>query len=123
MSDVHVVLGQTAISPGEQIAGSVRVDGHWTGERELEARLVWETAGKGTTDTSTMARHTLSVNATSPSARFSMNVPMYPWTYNGTLLSIGWRIDIVDAKTCERVATADFVCAPCARPVTNQIGA
>lgn len=61
----------------------------------LELRLVWNTAGKGTTDLGVV--HTIPVTSTDSAGRHPVRVtlPAAPYSFSGQLISLIWAFELV----------------------------
>lgn len=93
MIDIKLLDGADEFRPGGTISGSVE----WSNLRPrtsgIEIRLVWETTGKGATDTESVASHTVEAVSASGTAEFQFQVPTRPFSFSGKLISLGWVVE------------------------------
>ena len=84
--------------PGETVRGTV----NWQLEespRSIEARLLWYTQGKGTTDMQVVAVEPSPQLLPAGQWRFALKIPPRAVrSYTGQLLSIVWAVEVVAEK-------------------------
>lgn len=81
-------------SPGEILSGSAT----WnlsTRPGKAEVHLLWFTEGKGTRDAEIIESVTGESISQSGELEFRWKLPLSPYTYHGTLLSILWQVELV----------------------------
>jgi hypothetical protein len=93
-----------AFAPGDVIEGRAE----WTLEQPADAvlvRLFWFTEGKGGRDVGIVDEVRFDHPPATYASEFRFTAPQEPWSYDGTLLSIQWGIEIVckGRKDTERV--------------------
>ena len=99
MSNLEIHLGDREMfRPGEEICGRAR----WELKRDpkcLEVSLLWRTQGKGHRYSSGVAE---TVRFENPGARgvrdFRLTAPSGPYSFSGTLFSIGWWVRLAEAR-------------------------
>lgn len=79
-------------APGTTLTGTV----HWQDDgtdHTLMVSLLWYTEGRGTEDVSII--HQVKVDAAAPSgqAPFTLDLPGFPWSFSGTLISLKWAVE------------------------------
>ncbi len=80
--------------PGDRINGEVS----WSlfqGATEVELRLFWYTAGKGTVDTNTVDVITFSSPLKDERRDFSFTLPKIPYSFSGKLISLIWALELI----------------------------
>lgn len=117
MNSINVATadGRTAFEPGEEIS----VDLNWDLEEAPEAielRLVWNTAGKGTTDVEVVRTERIDEPMGRNSRRMTLKLPRSPYSFSGKLVSIVWAIEAV-ALPEESSSRFEIVIAPHATEV------
>ena len=91
---VATVDGRTEFHPGEEID----VDVSWEFEEPPEAielRLVWNTAGKGTTDLRVVQTERFDEPPLSDRRRKTLTLPRSPYSFSGKLVSVIWALELV----------------------------
>jgi len=95
MSQLSVrLLNGSAFQPGEAIQGQVS----WSLERSpdwVKVRLFWFTEGKGDRDVGIADDVSFDHPPAQYDSEFHFTAPAEPWSYDGTLLSIQWAIEVV----------------------------
>ena len=66
--------------------------------RWVEVRLYWKTSGKGSEDMHVAATARFDDPPAVDARVFQLSVPRGPYSYRGTLLEIGWGIELVAHK-------------------------
>jgi hypothetical protein len=61
----------------------------------LELRVVWNTAGKGTTDLSVVHSQTIESPAPRESRRMTITLPTSPYSFSGKLVSLIWALELI----------------------------
>lgn len=93
MSQVSIELEKTAYEPGETISGYV----HWNtgGERyqRVLVSLLWHTEGKGNEDVEVIHQVNIPASTTQDRRQFSFELPNFPWSFSGRLISLVWNIE------------------------------
>lgn len=109
-----ISLSQTAYAHGDTIRGYVE----WqTAEipRSAEIRLFWQTRGKGTSDSETVAVEKFELLQSHDERPFFFEAPIAPSSFSGTLVSIVWGLELV-VEPGGSVAS-DLVIAPDGREI------
>ena len=86
----------------------------------FDVRMVWETKGKGDTDTGIGREQRFSATEASGSHRLEVFTPEEPYSYAGKLISILWRLE-VKAVPIGTEARFDFVLGPNGQGVQNAL--
>jgi hypothetical protein len=112
MSSISVepVDGRTAFQPGEEIDVDVR----WELDEApalIELRLVWSTAGKGTTDVRVARTQRIEEPSAGEQRRLTVQLPRSPYSFSGTLVAICWGLELV-ALPQEESARLEIVIGP-----------
>lgn len=120
MSQIQVEIrdGATSFRPGEVVEGSA----FWqlaTGPREVVARLIWYTRGKGTQDVAVVEE--LAYDAPAPSSRqpFRFRLPAGPFSFSGTLISLVWAVEVL-AQPGEVAGRAEITVSPTGEEIRLQ---
>ena len=79
-------------APGATLTGSVEVQSSAEELKSLELSVLWQTEGKGDTDTGLACFEALA--ACPGSHPFSVDLPLLPLTYYGHLLKIHWVVRV-----------------------------
>jgi hypothetical protein len=117
MSSISVATsdGRAAFQPGEEIS----VDLDWDldeAPEAIELRLVWNTAGKGTTDLEVVRTQRIEAPPARDHHRLSLILPRSPYSFSGKLVSVVWALEAV-ALPQETSARMEIVIAPRATEV------
>jgi hypothetical protein len=91
---IQTADGWTNFTPG----AAVDLDLSWDLEQPpatLEVRLVWNTAGKGTTDLSVVQSHSIESPTPRDSRRMTITLPTSPYSFSGKLVSLIWALELV----------------------------
>ena len=95
MSQLAIRLNdRTAFEPGETIS----VDIEWSLSSPVEAielRAVWNTVGKGTKDVGIEELLTIDSPNLQESRRVNVALPVAPYSFSGTLISLVWALELV----------------------------
>ncbi|MBL8848197.1 MAG: hypothetical protein JNG89_00855 [Planctomycetaceae bacterium] len=109
--------GRTEFHPGEQI----EVELAWEFEEApaaIELRLVWNTAGKGTTDLRVVQTERFDEPSPRDRCRKTLTLPGSPYSFSGKLVSIVWALELV-ALPQEDSERLEIVVGPNAREVQH----
>lgn len=112
---LSTVDGRTAFFPGERID----VDLNWNLDEPpeaLELRLVWNTAGKGTTDLEVVYTERIDHPLAIDSHRVSLTLPLAPFSFSGRLVSLIWALELI-ALPSEESARLEITIGPGAQEV------
>ena len=93
MSKLRLELDGSTFEPGERVSGRVRWQLLEEQVKTLLISLVWHTEGKGTEDAETVAQVEIPSPAPTGNERFSFDLPAYPWSFSGTLISLVWTVE------------------------------
>ena len=93
MSKLHLELDARAFEPGERVSGTIRWDHSQKPADLLRLSLLWHTAGKGDEAAETVSQ--IEVRSPPPvgSDRFAFDLPAYPWSFSGKLVSLIWAVE------------------------------
>ncbi|QJE96432.1 hypothetical protein [Luteolibacter luteus] len=104
-----ITLTKKQLAPYQALEGSVS----WQLDKEpgnLELRLFWFTRGRGDEESDII--ETLSLGNQSTGQRsFSFNLPGWPWSVDGALVSIVWAVELVEGRGAG-LALEEFVMGP-----------
>ena len=109
--------GRTEFLPGEE----VEVDLAWEFDEAPEAvelRLVWNTAGKGTTDVRVVQTERFDEPSPRDRRRKTLTLPRSPYSFSGKLVSIVWALELV-ALPSEDSERLEIVIGPDAQEVQH----
>jgi hypothetical protein len=112
---IETVDGRTAFDPGEEIEALLE----WDLEEEpesVELRLVWNTAGKGTTDLAVVRTVRFDSPLRQESRRATVRLPRSPYSFSGKLISLIWALELVALPGGEAART-EITLAPGGREV------
>lgn len=116
MSDLQIELPYNeGFEPGTEISVRVR----WKMDRpvtRLEARLVWNTSGKGDRDLKVVKTVRIDTNSTSGDQDVTLTLPWGPYSFSGKLISIIWAVELVVFPDEDSVRQ-EFVMGPAGREV------
>ena len=107
---IQIADGRTTFRPGDKISGGVG----WTLDqpaKSIEMRLFWYTRGKGTTDVQVVDRKRFDDPAKQDRKDFTLNLPVTPYSFSGTLISLVWALELI-AEPGGRVERLELVVAP-----------
>jgi hypothetical protein len=90
---IHPEGGRTEFSPGETLGGTVVWETD-TAPQEAELHLIWNTQGKGTTDTEVVHTIPFSHPQARDSRPFTIKLPEAPYTFSGQLISLIWNLEL-----------------------------
>src|SRR5437868_2644893 len=91
---VETIDGRTEFDPGEEI----EVELQWELDdpaTAVELRVVWSTAGKGTTDIQVVKVERIEEPSVRETRRLKLTLPRSPYSYSGKLISIVWGLELV----------------------------
>ena len=77
----------------------------------LTIQLGWFTEGKGTGDADIVWSERLPAFAPGTDRPFEVRLPSTPWSFSGALVSVSWRLEVLDAKR-EPLVAVPLVIAP-----------
>lgn len=115
---IHTPEGWTNFDPGAEID----LDLSWDLESPptaLELRVVWNTAGKGTTDLSIVQSHMIESPMPRDSRRMRITLPASPYSFSGKLVSLIWALELV-ALPGMQSTRQEIIIAPAGREVALQ---
>lgn len=108
--ELELAEGRPWWLPGSTVEGTAR----WRLAEEPEAvelRLIWHTSGKGTRDVELVDSRRLDRPGAVGEHRFGFRLPEGPYSFSGTLVSLGWSVEVV-VSPGEESARADLVVSP-----------
>jgi hypothetical protein len=104
-----------ALRPGETLRGEAT----WTLSEPaaaLKLTLAWRTTGQGAhADPVTVEEQTIDQPATEGRQSFTFTLPDGPWSFEGTLFSVEWYVELGDSEF--RYKRGDFVMSPTGAPI------
>jgi len=106
---------QTEFKPGDRLKG----EAEWSlpaPPTSIEIRLFWYTQGKGDQDLEIIETISVSPCEQEGQRDFAFDLPRYPYSFSGKLISLLWAVEFVALPT-EAWARADFVMSPTGREV------
>jgi len=101
--------------PGESVTGVLK----WRYEKPpttIELRLVWKTVGKGNTDKGLTDSVLIERPEPVKDLRFSLKFPSGPYSFNGKLISVLWRIEAVTDPVMD-TSFEDLVMSPTGKEI------
>jgi hypothetical protein len=115
---IHTPDGWTNFTPGAEIDLVLSWDLE-SPPAALELRLVWNTAGKGTTDLSIVQSHPIESPAPRDSQRMTITLPTSPYSFSGKLVSLIWALELVALPGLQSTRQ-EIIIAPAGREVVLQ---
>lgn len=109
---------KTAFLPGDEATGTVS----WhldQSPKALELRLFWYTKGRGISDTGIVESLRFESPERDGHREFRFGLPEGPYSFNGTLISLLWALELVVEPTHE-VERVDIVVSPSGREIVLQ---
>ena len=113
--ELSVEHGQTSFEPGGRVSG---VAG-WKARiapPEIELQLVWTSHGWGGRDFKIVETVTFAAPLPEERRPFILALPDAPYSFRGTLISLGWALELVALPGLEKVRV-DLTVAPGRRAV------
>jgi len=107
---IEIEGSRRAFSPGDTLSGRVT----WTLERDptdVELRLFWYTAGKGTQNVNVVRSVSLPATSQREQHPFEIAAPESPYSFSGKLVSLVWAIE-AEAEPNEISARSEIVISP-----------
>lgn len=92
-ANLFIDLPQTQLEPGQQISGKIL----WAldkAPKEITLTLGWITEGRGTQDSKVEAEKTWTTEQTSGEESFEFTLPPSPYSFEGTLISVNWALEL-----------------------------
>jgi hypothetical protein len=100
-----------AFDPGARVAGVARWDAASFAPRGMELRLIWTLQGKWERDMRIAATIPLPDPQASERRPFFATLPLAPYSFRGTLLSLEWTLELV-ALPGEEKTSVGLIVAP-----------
>lgn len=97
-------------SPGDMLRGTLR----WSldeASEEIKISLIWFTQGRGTQDIRVADCETLRNAGRSGEKSFAFRLPVQPYSFQGTLISLSWAVEALTAPG-EEFERESFTLAP-----------
>lgn len=94
MLKIEPVDGRRQLKPGDKIEFVAQ----WQLEKpadSVEARLVWSTQGKGTSDVQVVEKEQFDNPTLSEQRRFTFSLPESPYSFSGKLISLIWALELI----------------------------
>jgi hypothetical protein len=122
MSTFKITLDKTdspVYLPGEEVKGKVSlVEGSPEKTDKFKVNLVWQTRGKGTSDSEVVDSSEFTSGGIADGGRFSFKIPEEgPYSLAGRLLSISWQVELRGGKQKDKLAIAPITVSPTGQPV------
>ncbi len=114
VSAIELRDGRASFRPGERVRGTIVGDID-PDLGNVELRLSWWTEGKGTSDAGTVAVQPLA--ATLADRAFELELPAFPYSYSGKLVSILWVLELVAGR--QSLARVEIVVGPQGQELTS----
>ncbi len=95
--NLFIDLPHTQLEPGQRISGKIL----WALEKapkEIILTLGWITEGRGTQDNKVEAELTWTTDQTSGEESFEFTLPASPYSFEGTLISVNWALELSAKK-------------------------
>ena len=108
--ELELADGKTRFHPGETVEGVAfwDLDGPPT---SVEVRLFWRTRGRGIVDVEVIESFPEKSNGARDRRPFRFVLPSGPYSVSGSLVSIGWGIEVV-AEPSGDSASVDITVSP-----------
>jgi len=103
-------------APGDTLVFTLSIDASGT-SGPLTAQLGWFTEGRGTRDAGIVWSERIPDMATGAERGFEIRLPEAPWSFSGKLVSVAWRLEVIDEKGRPLVAVP-LVVAPAGEAVS-----
>jgi len=94
MLEVRLPQNRHEFAPGEVISGEVAWNAPDGAPGTIELVLLYRTEGRGTQDIKYAAELSLKADAPSGTVDFRLALPEGPYTFDGTLISLRWLIEV-----------------------------
>jgi hypothetical protein len=98
MKSIVIELDREVLAPGDLLRGRVLLSPPPGDERSrVELSVLWETSGDGAVDACAVALRVLAdgdPTRAQTEHSFEIPLPLLPWTYRGTRLSIVWYVRV-----------------------------
>jgi len=91
--NLFIDLPHTQLEPGQRISGKIL----WAlkkAPKEIILTLGWITEGRGTQDNKVEAELTWTTDQTSGKETFEFTLPPSPYSFEGTLISVNWALEL-----------------------------
>lgn len=119
-ANLFIDLPNTQLEPGQRISGKIL----WAldkAPKEICLTLGWITEGRGSQDSKIEAELTWPSEQTSGEESFEFTLPPSPYSFEGTLISVNWALELSVKK-----GSAEFqlplIVSPHAQPIAlNQV--
>ena len=85
--------GGTSFEPGDEVRGRAEWQAGDEAPRSVLISLLWHTEGKGTEDIEIVEQIEFEHPPRAGSREFSFQLPDFPWSFSGTLISLVWSIE------------------------------
>lgn len=92
-TSLFIDLPQTQLLPGQTISGKIL----WAVNKppeEITLSLGWMTEGRGTQDSKIETQKTWKTDQTSGEESFEFTLPTSPYSFEGTLISVHWALEL-----------------------------
>ena len=92
-ANLFIDLPQTQLEPGQHVSGKIL----WAldkAPKEITLPLGWITEGRGTQDSKVEAEKTWTTEQTSGEESFEFTLPPSPYSFEGTLISVNWALEL-----------------------------
>lgn len=98
--ECKVDLDSTTCKPGGSVSGRVAWKCADT-PRQVEIRLFWQVVGEGVDEAHVVDSREIQFPSADQEDRFEFSLPGQPYSYEGTLFSIKWGIELLaDDRAC-----------------------
>jgi hypothetical protein len=107
------VDGRTARRPGE----TFELEATWnipTVAKQFEVSLFWETKGWGNPDLDEITMIDARTDKVQGTKRYQFTVPAGPWSFTGSLITLGWIVEMVADQESARY---EFTVGPTDAPI------
>lgn len=94
MLEIVLAGNKTEYAPGEHIEGTVRWGANDEPPDGLVVGLLYQTEGRGTQDTVHVDEVEVATLALTGEHNFRFLVPESPYTFDGTLISLRWYVEV-----------------------------
>ncbi|HEY4394200.1 MAG TPA: hypothetical protein VGP64_09070 [Polyangia bacterium] len=108
--ELAIEHGRTAFEPGARLGGAASWSAS-TPPRGMELRLSWTLTGKGGRDLRIAETIPLPQPGAAERRPFVLTLPIGPYSFRGSLLTLAWALDLV-AQPGEETTRVNLIIAP-----------
>ena len=97
MLRIELQSATSHVMPGQTLSGQA----HWAldfAPKTMRLLLMWQTSGRGQSDTECVQEVAFSNPQAQDSRSFSLDIPREPVSFSGTLITLNWTLELVADK-------------------------